>query len=106
MFRPLLVFTPDGKMLAMVAIDNSRGMEVVRVHEIKEGLPVRHVLRVDGAALTVLAVSPCGRFVATGGKDWHVRLWRVAGLINVPQRECIDIRRRVAGSRAGAERDA
>jgi WD40 repeat protein len=78
-FRPTLMWVPDGKALAVLAIDNNgKGIEIVRVHEIKKGLPVRHILGVAEAPVTAVAASPCGRFLATGSKDWHVRLWRLA----------------------------
>ncbi|MGH9837420.1 MAG: pentapeptide repeat-containing protein [Blastocatellia bacterium] len=69
-------FSPDGELLAAACEDQS-----VWMWSAKDGQSPRLLRRFEGhvSGVTTLQFSPAGIWLATGGKDNQVRLWRVAG---------------------------
>ena len=79
-------FTPDGKLL-VVATDHPKRMLATR--DIVSGESVAVALEV-GDFVDAIAVSPDGRFLATGWRDGHVRFYDLPSLV---------LRRQFAGRR-------
>ena len=77
-FRPVSAFalSPDGKILAM-GEQNHGGDSAVLLWDIKGGRPLG-TLKGHTGAVTALAFSPDGRFLASGSGDTTVLLWELS----------------------------
>ena len=68
-YADLIAFSPDGSRLAVITDDDT-----ATIHDIGgDGRAVRLVSR--GHRPLALAVSPDGRWIASGGKDCAVKVW-------------------------------
>lgn len=74
---PFVYFTPDGSKIITIARDGTfRVIDIINkevVQEVKAHVSTKNVAPIIGAAL-----SPNGRWLATGSEDSKVKIWNVA----------------------------
>jgi WD40 repeat protein len=71
------VFSPDGGLLAVAGVDYAEKRGYIQLFDPHGPSRVRELSGHDGGVFS-LAFSPCGRWLASGGKDGQLALWEVA----------------------------
>lgn len=94
-----VVFSPDGTVLATINDGHTRGYPPVREEDVNsvrfwDAFTGKELRRVTGHrdAISVLAFSPDGKYLATGSSDTSVLLWDVPGILRRPRGEIKELR--------------
>jgi WD40 repeat protein len=75
-------FTPDGRLLAFIDHKN------VMLYDLGQGMPRRRAdfLPKSGVVTESLALSPDGQLLVTGGQDGIIRVWELAQVLKMSEK--------------------
>ena len=82
-----LAFDPSGSLLASGSQSNNR--QTLRLWDFRRGKVIAYLTGHQGFALAA-NFSPDGRFLASGGNDGDLRVWRVRDFWPLPQRRRVE----------------